>query len=57
MMIVSDCVEVADLDIPRVLLGTCLLGRNAKGVAAALEVDVLGKPVSVVMNQMGGKKL
>ena len=32
---ISDCLEIVDLDVPRVLSGTCLLGRNAVGVAAS----------------------
>lgn len=33
--IISDCLEMVDLDVTRVLSGTCLLGRNAMGVVAS----------------------
>lgn len=34
-MIISDYLDKVDLDVTRVLSGTCLLGRNALGVAAS----------------------
>lgn len=34
-MIISDGLKVVDLDVPRVLSKTCLLGRNAMAVAAS----------------------